>query len=142
AMMMMGGARGGRKFSKNKSTKKKSESAEGSEDMQAIPMTEFTVQFVWQETPESKRLPEDKFVADEAKKKAQAAGTAAPGTQPAPGVPNAGVPNTGAPNPGQQPGVAGNATPPAGSPPAGAASGAAAGAAQPGANPTGTPQPK
>jgi type IV pilus assembly protein PilM len=129
----MGGMLGqrGRKSGGKKSTKAKADNAAvGMEDMQPIPLTDFTIQFVWRETPESKRLAEDAYMVEQAKK-AGAAG----GTNPAGG--NAGgapLTNTNAPqNTGGIPG----GTP--GGPQTGGNPGLApAGAGQPGGN-AGTP---
>ncbi len=150
---MMPGMRGRGRGNK-KTAKAKVDPAAGQEDMLPIPLTDFTIQFAWRETPESKRLAEDAFVvqqAEEARKKAggmpgapPVGGTPAPGGMPTSGVPQAGPQMqapSGVPGPGGNPGaVGGNAAlnsgavspgNPPGNPPVGGQVGGPAGAPRP-----------
>jgi type IV pilus assembly protein PilM len=143
ADMGMGGARGRGRAPKK--AKPKVDPAAGQEDMLPIPLTDFTIQFAWRETPESKRLAEDAFVAQqeaEARKKAggtpgappmQApAATAAPAVNPAAATGNAGL------NPANATAPAGNAAGPPGAP-ANAGTGPAGN--PPASGPAGAPRP-
>ena len=84
--MMSGGAGRGRRGAAKKAAK--ADKKDGQDEMQAIPQTDFTVEFVWRYKPESKRTPVDPAVAEAAKKaasgdKGAAAGTTPAATQPA-----------------------------------------------------------
>jgi type IV pilus assembly protein PilM len=97
-----------------KPAKAKVEAATEDDDgMIPIPMTEFTIQFAWQETPEAKRAPVDPVAAEEAKKK----GAGAPVQTGAPSTGNAqsgNAPGNNAPQNAGTPG--GNANPQTGAP--------------------------
>ncbi|HEY2251637.1 MAG TPA: type IV pilus assembly protein PilM [Planctomycetaceae bacterium] len=141
-----GSAGRGRGNKSNKSNKPASGAPANPEESQAIPLTDFVVEFVWQDVPEDKQEAADpnpiKKPGAAAAPNAAAPNAAAPG-QPAPAGPNA-APNaapgaTGAPGvtpPGGNPQTPGGnmpggtpGAPPAGAPPGGPATGPGGGVA-------------